>query len=197
MVIPAVLFQVKYAAQTKIFLSEHFERINIITFNKLVFDGIQQEIVLLLCEKIIEKNNEKGIRVFECESLETLKNIDVSALNKLEIKPLEGIIFTNLDFKENSKAQKPIYLFLPSDKDFEELPENFKKYIKYGEEKGFHLGYKTRIRKRWYITPSRWKPDGFALRQVGLYPKIIQNITEATSTDTIHRIKFKEGEIQN
>jgi adenine-specific DNA-methyltransferase len=52
------------------------------------------------------------------------------------------------------------------------------------------LGYKCRIRKRWYITSSTWKSDGFVLRQVGDYPKVIINQTEAFSTDTIHRVKF-------
>lgn len=41
--------------------------------------------------------------------------------------------------------------------------------------------------------PSVWTPDAFMLRQVHDYPKLIFNETEATSTDTIHRIKFKEG----
>ena len=43
MVVPAELFQVKYASQTRIFLSNFFSRITIITFKKLVFDDIQQE----------------------------------------------------------------------------------------------------------------------------------------------------------
>lgn len=267
MVIPAELFQVKYAAETRIFLSQFFERITIVTFKKLVFEGIQQEVVLLLCEKRVSHG--KGIRVIECESLEDLDTIDFVAINGSNVKPvdhstekwtkyflneeeilllkrlkedkrimacneifdtevglvtgrneffmmkeeqvkewnleeytipvvsksnqLKGIIFSDKDFHENSKAQKATHLFLPPDEDFNELPEACQKYIKYGEEKGFHLGYKTRIRKRWYITPSRWVPDAFALRQVGEYPKIILNETGASSTDTIHRVRFKEG----
>ncbi|WIV11096.1 hypothetical protein [Proteiniborus sp. MB09-C3] len=106
---------------------------------------------------------------------------------------LKGITFSEEDFSENSKDQKAVYLFLPPDVDFEELPKVCQSHIRYGEEKGFHKGYKTRIRKRWYITPSRWVPDAFALRQVGDYPKIILNETGASSTDTIHRVKFREG----
>jgi len=267
MVIPAELFQVKYAAETRIFLSQFFERITIVTFKKLVFERIQQEVVLLLCEKKISHG--RGIRVIECESLDELDSIDFVAINGSNVKPvdhstekwtkyfldedeilllrrlkedkrimacreifdtevglvtgrneffmmkeeqvkewdleeytipvvsksnqLKGITFSEKDFQENSKAQKAIYLFLPPDKDFDELPDVCQKYIKYGEEKGFHQGYKTRIRKRWYITPSRWVPDAFALRQVGEYPKIILNATGASSTDTIHRVRFKDG----
>ena len=41
------------------------------------------------------------------------------------------------------------------------------------------------------MTPSLWTPDAFVLRQVGDYPKLILNQAEASSTDTIHRVRFK------
>lgn len=267
MVIPAELFQVKYAAETRVFLSNYFERMTIITFKKLVFANIQQEVVLLLCEKKVQHG--KGIRVIECENLEELKSINFKTINGSDVKPidhttekwtkyflnedeinllkklkkdrrvitcgdimevnvglvtgrneffmlkeqqvkewkleeytipvasksnqLKGITFSEKDFSDNSKAQNAIHLFIPPDKDFKELPEVCQKYIEYGEKQGFNTGYKTRIRKRWYITPSLWVPDAFALRQVGKYPKLILNETGASSTDTIHRVRFKDG----
>jgi adenine-specific DNA-methyltransferase len=51
MVIPAELLQVGYAGETRAYLSQYFASIKIITFKKLVFDDIQQEVVLLLAEK--------------------------------------------------------------------------------------------------------------------------------------------------
>ncbi|PUU69041.1 SAM-dependent methyltransferase [Flavobacterium sp. WLB] len=265
MVIPAELFQVKYASETRIFLSKFFPRITIITFKKLVFKEIQQEVVLLLCEKNITDN--KGIRVVEVNTLEELKNLDINAIQKEDVKVLEhnsekwtkyfleekeiqylrkvkadprirlagefmitnvglvtgineffminektakewnikeytkkvvsrsnhfkGIFFNESDFIDNAEADIEGYLFFPPDVDFNELPEVCKNYIRFGESKGFHQGYKCRIRKRWYITPSIYTPDGFALRQVGDYPKIIINKTEASSTDTIHRVRFR------
>lgn len=267
MVIPAELFQVKYAAETRVFLSKFFERITIITFKKLVFANIQQEVVLLLCEKKVQHG--KGVRVIECENLEELKSINFKAINGSNVKPidhttekwtkyflnedeinllrrlkkdkrvttcgdimevdvglvtgrneffmmkeehvkewklkkytipvasksnqLKGITFSEKDFSDNSKAQNAIHLFIPPNEDFEKLPKVCQKYIEYGEQQGFNTGYKTRIRKRWYITPSLWVPDAFALRQVGDYPKLILNETGASSTDTIHRVRFKEG----
>lgn len=265
MVIPAELFQVKYAAETRVYLSQFFERITILTFKKLVFENIQQEVVLLLCEKSV--NHSKGIRVIECENLDDLKSIDFEKINGSNVKPidhsnekwtkyflteneinllkklksddriiscgdildvdvglvtgrneffmlkeeqvkkwglekyiipvasksnqLKGITFSEADFTANSKAQNSIYLFIPPNVEFDELPAACQKYIHYGEENEFHLGYKTRIRKRWYITPSLWVPDAFALRQVGDYPKLVLNGTGASSTDTIHRVRFK------
>lgn len=265
MVIPAELFQVKYAAETRVFLSNFFERITIVTFKKLVFENIQQEVVLLLCEKQVQDG--KGVRVIEFENLEELDRVDFFAINESTVKPidhttekwtkyfldqseinllrrlkqdprvitcgdlmevdvglvtgrneffmlkeeqvrewnledftipvasksnqLKGITFSEVDFEGNSFAQNSIHLFIPPNVDFEDLPLACQKYITYGEQEGFNLGYKTRIRKRWYITPSLWVPGGFALRQVGDYPKLIINETGASSTDTIHRVRFK------
>lgn len=69
MVIPAELFQVDYAAEAREFLSAFFDSLVIITFKQLVFNDIQQEVVLLLAEK---KSKQKGIRVIELEDIEDL-----------------------------------------------------------------------------------------------------------------------------
>ncbi|MFN8490045.1 MAG: class I SAM-dependent methyltransferase [Caldilineaceae bacterium] len=103
---------------------------------------------------------------------------------------LQGIKFTVDDFTTNLAKQFPALILTAPNLPFEELPENVKKYIAYGEQQKFHIGYKCRIRERWYIVPSLWTPDAFMLRQVHHYPKLILNQTEATSTDTIHRVRF-------
>lgn len=265
MVIPAELFQVKYAAETRIFLSKFFNRVTIVTFKKLVFNDIQQEVVLLLCEKDVATN--KGIRVVEVNSLKELEEVSIEKIQKTKTKTLEhdsekwtkyfleedeisllrrirgdkrikaagiemdvdvgivtgrneffmmsreavakwklkpyvikvasksnhfkGIVFTDVDYETNAIDEQHGYLFLPPSKDFDDLPKACRDYIKYGEEQGFNTGYKCKIRKRWYITPSISSPDAFALRQVNDYPKIIINKTEAASTDTIHRVKLR------
>jgi adenine-specific DNA-methyltransferase len=264
MVIPAELFQVKYAEQTRVFLSNFFERITIVTFKKLVFDGIQQEVVIMLCEKTVA--NAQGIRVLQLDDLDQLSEIDFEAVAETEVvdirhdnekwtkyflnpreidflreikdsnriplannildadvgivtgrneffmlkqsqleewnlqdvttkvvsksNQLSGIIFNDSDFDTNAQKDLPNQLFLPENTEFKLLDKHSKTYIKYGEEKEFHTGYKCRIRKKWYITPSLWIPQGFALRQVNRYPKLVMNHVEASSTDTIHRVRF-------
>ncbi len=264
MVIPAELFQVKYAEQTRVFLSNFFERITIVTFKKLVFDGIQQEVVIMLCEKTVV--NAQGIRVLQLDDLDQLSEIDFDAVAETEVvdirhdnekwtkyflnpreidflrgikdsnriplannildadvgivtgrneffmlkqsqveewnlqdvttkvvsksNQLSGIIFNDSDFETNAQKDLPNQLFLPENTEFKLLDKHSKTYIKYGEEKEFHTGYKCRIRKKWYITPSLWIPQGFALRQVNRYPKLVLNHVEASSTDTIHRVRF-------
>ena len=86
MVIPAELFQVDYAAEARNYLSSHFEQLTLVTFKKLVFDNIQQEVVLLLGEKSSER---KGIRVVELADLTDLTCRGLSCLDKAETKTLD------------------------------------------------------------------------------------------------------------
>jgi adenine-specific DNA-methyltransferase len=87
MVIPAELFQVKYAAETRLFLSEFFDCLTIVTFKQLVFPDIQQEIVLILGER--KPSEAKGIRVIELRNAEELQNYQQTAINRTEVKPLD------------------------------------------------------------------------------------------------------------
>ena len=50
-VIPSELLMVKYAQQLRQYIAKNFNKINIISFQNLVFEEIQQEVVLLLCER--------------------------------------------------------------------------------------------------------------------------------------------------
>lgn len=69
------------------------------------------------------------------------------------------------------------------------LKKGLLNYIQYGEDQGFHLGYKCSIRTPWYVVPSVWTPDALLFRQIYDFPRVIKNIAEATSTDTIHRLR--------
>ena len=86
MVIPAELFQVDYAAEARQFLSEYFEKLTIVTFKRLVFDSIQQEVVLLLGER---HSDQKGIRVVELDGLDDILTQGQDCLNHSETKKLD------------------------------------------------------------------------------------------------------------
>ena len=85
MVIPAELFQVNYAGETREFLAQYFDRLTLITFQKLVFEEIQQEVILLLGEK---KSEDKGIQVIELTDLDDLKELDLNNFYNYEMKEL-------------------------------------------------------------------------------------------------------------
>ena len=87
MVIPAELFQVYYAAEVRQFLSDYYRHLTVITFEQLVFTGIQQEVVLLLGER--NDATSEGIRLIELKAIEDLKSFDYQHCLESEIKPMD------------------------------------------------------------------------------------------------------------
>jgi len=78
-VIPTDLLQVTYAKQLRQYLAQQFNKINIITFENLVFEEIQQDVVLLLCEK--NGTNDHKIEHVEVKDANALSNLDPHSLN--------------------------------------------------------------------------------------------------------------------
>jgi len=89
-VLPAEILQVSYAQTLREFLAHYYNKINIISFEKLVFPDIQQEVVLLLCEK----NNT------DTHLIEHLELRDADALQYLDINRLEQP-HKRIDFRSN------------------------------------------------------------------------------------------------
>lgn len=89
-VLPAEILQVSFAQTLREFLAHFYNKISIVSFEKLVFPDIQQEVVLLLCEKNNTKTHQiEHIEVYDADSL---LNLDV---NKLKTPT------KNIDFKSN------------------------------------------------------------------------------------------------
>lgn len=87
MVIPAELLQVNYAAELRLFLSNYFNKLTIITFRKLIFEGIQQEVVLLLAEG--NNGESTGIRTIELNSIDDLASYEHTDFATTELKPMD------------------------------------------------------------------------------------------------------------
>ena len=77
-VLPAEILQVSYAKQLRQYLAKEYNKINIVSFEKLVFPNIQQEVVLLLCEKNGTKLH--NIDHIELRDAEELKSLDINRL---------------------------------------------------------------------------------------------------------------------
>ena len=73
-VLPSELLMVKYAQPLRQYLAQNFNKINIISFENLVFEEIQQEVVLLLCEKNV--SNEHLIEHIEVKDANGLLSLD-------------------------------------------------------------------------------------------------------------------------
>jgi adenine-specific DNA-methyltransferase len=80
MVIPAELFQVNYAAETRRFLSDSYNTLIIITFRQLVFPDVQQEVVLLLGEK--NGKTKHGIKIVEVNNIDDLAKLNIDKFKK-------------------------------------------------------------------------------------------------------------------
>lgn len=104
-----------------------------------------------------------------------------------------GIYFDQENWKENvEKGLRAQLVYFP-DVPMDQLPLDHQAYIKWGEENEHNEGYKLGLRKQWFHIPSVWKPDAFFLRRNDIFPKFVLNRVDAVSTDTMHRIKFREG----
>ena len=112
-VLPAELLQVSHAKLIREFLIKNYEKISIISFKKLVFDTIQQDVVLLLCEKGLEKPH---IEYIEVEDDKVLKDMDLYKIKNPSKNIYNSSKWTNyfleqkeLDFLEEIKNRKDLF----------------------------------------------------------------------------------------
>lgn len=89
-VLPAEILQVSYAHELRNFIAKYFNKIIIVSFKKLVFQDVQQEVILLLCEK--NKSGHHKIEHIELNNADDLPNLNIGKL-KAPGK--------NIDFKAN------------------------------------------------------------------------------------------------
>jgi len=268
MVIPAELLQVKYAAELRERITQMFDHVVLVTFQQLVFEGIQQEVVLLLAEgkraapgehSVVhtlefadaqslfsvqslsdaiahapQKHARKDVkwtalflpdsafasleRAYRAEGVHKLGDLAsvevgiVTGRNSFFVidkeqahnvglngfsQPLVGrtsslrsICFDKKDFSAHSDKHPSVLIDLNGVPE-EELSGELVRYIQQGEKAGVHTGYKCSIRKRWFDVPSIYVPDAFLFRQIHDAPLLVANEARATSTDTIHRVRFR------
>jgi len=155
-VIPAELLQVSYAQQLREFLAHFYNKINIISFEKLVFPDIQQEVVLLLCEK-----NGCGSHL-----IEHLELRDTSDLDKLDVSKLKSPT-KKIDFKSN----KWTYYFLEQEEiDFLENIANRRKIPTIGDYANVEVGITTGANNYFTVphsTVAFYQLEEFAKPMVG------------------------------
>lgn len=262
LVIPAELMQVGYASELRQYLIDSCSAVTVVCFQQLVFQGVLQEVVLLLAEKgagpariqIVEVEDaaelpslevshatvraplherEKWTKYFldatQIEAMRALRvderlspfehyaNVDVgivtgrnsffvmSAADAAKHRiadltiplvarsaQLSGVLFTDDDHRTNVMNGGGTHLLDARGVSLDEH-DGLAAYVSLGEEHEVHTGYKCRIRKQWWVVPSIWEADAFMLRQIHTHPRVVANLTRATSTDTVHRLRLNEG----
>ena len=108
-------------------------------------------------------------------------------------KQVKGINLTDEDYKNLVELDKNVFFFAPENKDFDDLLDEEKSYIRLGEKKGFDTNYKCRIRPRWYYVSQSWHAEAFMLCNAHLYPRMILNKREMLVTDNLYKVRFLEG----
>jgi len=86
-VLPAELLQVVYAEDLRLYLSNHLSKITLITFEELVFDDIEQEVVVFIGEKASE-NKDGIIGIKQCKNFEDLNSLK---LNEIQYKHINHV----------------------------------------------------------------------------------------------------------
>lgn len=92
LVLPAELLQVTYAAQLRGYLTDHFERIDVIACNELFFENAEQEVVLLLADGALAAASEGNDCRVALTAAETVSEITDSKpsllLKRAEVKTI-------------------------------------------------------------------------------------------------------------
>lgn len=148
-VIPAEILQVSYAQQLRTFLAHFYNQINLVSFKKLVFPEIQQEVVLLLCEK---NGSDRHL-------IEHLELTDASELETLDINTLKSPK-KHIDFN----SHKWTFYFLEQEEiDFLETVAQKKSIPSIGAYANVEVGITTGAND--YFTVSLSVVEGYNLQE--------------------------------
>lgn len=128
LVVPAELLQVKYSEDLRKFLVKQLNRCTIVTFDNLVFDDIEQEVVLLLGEKIAN-DDEHLIKIVPFENAESL-----------DINRLASIDFMEADI-ESSKWTK--YFLIDKQLEIIDRIKNSNNFLKFSDVATCEVGITT------------------------------------------------------
>lgn len=257
LVLPAELLQVTYAAQLREYLLRNFIELTIVTFQRLVFDGILQEVILLLGVRgdgpariktvhlsdateldvtrlevpsapALLHEHEKWTKYFlSRDQIQLLRDLryqgDLTRVGDLasvdvgivtgrnsfftltdtqaretdlirhclplvsRSNQLNGLVYDDEIHEQHRETGHRVWILNANPDDVDDA---LLAYIEAGEAADVHTGYKCSIRTPWWRTPSVWIPDAFMLRQIHHAPRVAVNMTVATSTDTVHRVRL-------
>lgn len=111
-VLPAELLQVSHAKLIRDYLIDNFIKISIVSFKKLIFDSVQQDVVLLLCQK---GHGVSHIEYIETEDDRSLKRINLHKLKNPQKNIHSSLKWTTyfleqreLDFLEEIRNRKDL-----------------------------------------------------------------------------------------
>jgi adenine-specific DNA-methyltransferase len=72
-VLPSEMLQVNYTREIRKYILNKFQRIEIFAFNELIFENIEQDVIVLIGIKEVNDQIERGVSFFQVDKLEDLK----------------------------------------------------------------------------------------------------------------------------
>lgn len=130
LVVPAELLQVKYSEELRQYLVRKLNRLTVITFKSLIFDGIEQEVVLLLGEKTADLDTHQ-IRIVQCYNAD-----DLPCVNTLDEIPFYD--------EDNDAIRKWTRYFLnPEQEDLLHNIERDQRYVRFSDIARVEVGITT------------------------------------------------------
>jgi adenine-specific DNA methylase len=172
-VLPAEILQVTYARPLREFLAAFYNKINIVSFKKLVFPQIQQEVLLLLCEK--NGSSSHLIEHIELDDIHHLHTINLSLLKT----PRKRI-----DFKSNKWT---FYFLDQKEIDFLEDVSNQNVIPTIGDYASVEVGITTGSNA--FFTVPKATVEAFDLHQYAK-PLVGRSVQ-------VHSLKFTSGDWLN
>jgi adenine-specific DNA-methyltransferase len=133
--------------------------------------------------------NRKKVDEYSLDSLDGV----VKRTIKKSSSMIPAVILTSADLSKKEDEGKEILFVDFPNKLKADLPKNYQKYLKLGEDNGINQRYKMLLRDNWYSVPSVWSSEAFFTKRSHIYPRIIINEGNAHVTDAFYRIRVKEG----
>lgn len=159
MVLPAELLQVTYAGELREYLARSYSTLRLVTFKRLVFDGIQQETVLLLGEKA--KHDHDVPAAFTFDELD-----DADGLDDLSA-PATHAVPISLDHAREKWIQ---YYLTPAELGLVREMEASDSFTTLGELAEVNVGIVTGRNQFFVMSPSKADELGVAdqcIRMIG------------------------------
>ncbi|MBP9759131.1 N-6 DNA methylase [Candidatus Dojkabacteria bacterium] len=109
-VIPCELLQIQHTEPIRNLLSEHFEKIEIFAFNEIIFEGLQQDTIAIICYKKAINTKKPGVSFYQVDKLEDLKEPDFTTKNtnihRTELKKWTNYLLTEEELNYLTRLTK-------------------------------------------------------------------------------------------
>ncbi len=103
---------------------------------------------------------------------------------------IQGLVVTDDDWEKLRNKGEAVFLLNLAG--LEPLADAIEEYLRTGEERGVHQGYKCRNRKPWYVVPHVYKSDGLLTYMSGKRSRLVVNKAGIYVPNTLHTVRLRE-----